>query len=136
MARKPKLLAGGNPQIPKGDGDGPVQAYIEAMPEWKSEVGRRIDAVVARVVPDARKAVKWNNPLYGADEESWFLSFRCFSGYVKVAFFQGTALDPLPPVGSKSGEVRYLHVEADDELDDEQLADWIRQASELPGVAL
>ncbi|MBS1861640.1 MAG: DUF1801 domain-containing protein [Actinobacteria bacterium] len=106
------------------------------MPEWESDVGRRIDAVVARVVPEARKAVKWNNPLYGIDEEGWFLSFRCFTGYVKVAFFQGAALDPPPPVGSKSGETRYLHVGSDDDLDEAQLADWIRQASELPGVAL
>jgi hypothetical protein len=132
---EPRLLAGGNPQIPKGDGGGPVQAYIAAMPGWKSEVGRRIDELVAGAVPEVRKAVKWNSPLYGSEGEGWFLGFRCFTKYVMVAFFRGAELRP-PPGESKQEEVRYLYLHEGDELDDERFADWVRQASRLPGVDL
>ena len=129
---KPKLLSGGNPQIPKGYGDAPVQAYIAAMPGWKSEVGRRIDAIVGKAVPGVRKAVKWNSPFYGMEDDLWFLSFHVFARYVKVAFFRGASLEPVPPVASKSGDTRYFHIHEDDELDETQFADWVRQASELP----
>jgi hypothetical protein len=129
----PILLSGGNPQIPKGEGDAPVQAYIAAMPEWKRDIGRRIDAVVARTVPGVRKAVKWNSPFYGAEgQDGWFLSFHCFARYVKVTFFRGTSLRPVPPGASKHPEVRYLDV-YEGALDEMQLADWVRQAAALPG---
>ena len=133
---KPKLLAGGNPQIPKGDGDGPVQAYIAAMPGWKQRVGRLLDALVVRTVPDVRKAVKWNSPFYGAGDEGWFLSFHCFDRYVKVTFFRGTSLEPVPPGTSKHPETRYLDVHEDDELDEAQFTSWLEQASRLPGEKL
>jgi hypothetical protein len=133
---KPKLLAGGNPQIPKGDGDEPVQAYIAAIPGWKQAVGRRIDDLVVRAVPDVRKAVKWNSPFYGAGDEGWFLSFHCFDRYVKVTFFRGTSLEPVPPGPSKTPETRYLDVHEDDELDEAQFVDWVQQASRLPGEKL
>ena len=130
---KPALLAGGNPQIAKADGDAPVQAYIAAMPGWKHDVGRRLDALIVRTVPDVRKAVKWNSPFYGIEGQGWFLNFHCFTKYVKVAFFRGTSLRPLPPGESKHEEVRYLDIHEDDQLDEELVASWIRQASELPG---
>jgi hypothetical protein len=137
MAGKTSLLAGGNPQIAKAEGDAPVRAYIAAMPDWKSDVGRRLDALIVRTVPDVRKAVKYNSPLYGAEgRDDWFLSFRCFTKYVKVAFFGGAALSPLPPGESKQKDVRYLDVYEDDELDEAQLAAWIEQASQLPGERL
>jgi hypothetical protein len=132
-AAKPVLLAGGNPQIAKAEGDAPVQAYIAAMPGWKRDVGRRLDALIARTVPDVRKAVKWNSPFYGIEGQGWFLDFHCFTKYVKVAFFRGTSLRPLPPGGSKHEEVRYLDIHEDDQLDEKLVASWIRQASELPG---
>jgi hypothetical protein len=132
-AAEPILLSGGNPQIPKGEGDAPVQAYIAAMPGWKSEVGRRLDAIVAAAVPRARKAVKWNSPFYGAEgQEGWFLSFHVFTRYVKVTFFRGTSLRPVPPGKSKHPEVRYLDI-YEGQLDEAQLAEWVKQASELPG---
>jgi hypothetical protein len=130
---KPALLAGGNPQIAKADGDVPVQAYIAAMPGWKRDVGRRLDALIARTVPGVRKAVKWNSPFYGAEGQGWFLNFHCFTKYVKVAFFRGTSLRPVPPGESKHKEVRYLDIREDDELDEAQLALWVKQASQLPG---
>ena len=130
---KPALLAGGNPQIAKADGDAPVQAYIAAMPGWKRDVGRRLDALIVRTVPGVRKAVKWNSPFYGIDGQGWFLSFHCFTKYVKVAFFRGTSLRPLPPAASKHKDVRYLDIHEDDELDEAQLAAWVKQASQLPG---
>jgi hypothetical protein len=133
VAAKPTLLAGGNPQIAKADGDAPVQAYIAAMPGWKRDVGRRLDALIVRTVPGVRKAVKWNSPFYGIDGQSWFLSFHCFTAYVKVAFFRGTSLRPLPPAASKHKDVRYLDIREDDELDEAQLAAWVKQASQLPG---
>ena len=135
MARKtkPALLAGGNPQIAKGDGDAPVQAYIAAMPGWKRDVGRRLDALVVRTVPEVRKAVKWNSPFYGVEGQGWFLSFHCFTKYVKVTFFRGASLRPLPPGESKDENVRYLDIHEHDELDEARLADWVEQASRLPG---
>ncbi|ASY63531.1 hypothetical protein SJ05684_c20900 [Sinorhizobium sojae CCBAU 05684] len=130
---QPRLLSGGNPQIAKAYGDAPVQAYIAAMPGWKSEVGRRIDALITRTVPKVQKAVKWNSPFYGLEGEGWFLSFHCFTKYVKVAFFRGSSLQPLPPGESRQKEVRYLDIHEDDEIDEAQLSDWVRQASQLPG---
>jgi hypothetical protein len=130
---KPALLTGGNPQIAKADGDAPVQAYIAAMPGWKRELGRRLDALIVRTVPDVRKAVKWNSPLYGIEGQGWFLNFYCFTKYVKVTFFRGTSLRPLPPGTSRQKEVRSLDIHEDDPLDEELLAGWIRQASQLPG---
>ena len=132
-AAKPALLAGGNPQIAKADGDAPVQAYIVAMPGWKSDIGRRLDALIVRTVPGVRKAVKWNSPFYGVEGQGWFLSFHCFTKYVKVAFFRGTSLRPVPPGESKHKEVRYLDIHEDDQLDEEQMASWIRQATSIPG---
>ena len=132
-AAKPALLAGGNPQIAKADGDAPVQAYIAAMPGWKRDVGRRLGSLIVRTVPGVRKAVKWNSPFYGIDGQGWFLNFHCFTRYVKVAFFSGASLRPLPPGGSKHKDVRYLDIHEDDQLDEELVASWIRQASELPG---
>jgi hypothetical protein len=129
---KPVLLSGGNPQIPKGDGDGPVQAYIAAMPGWKREVGARIDALVERTVPGVAKAVKWNSPFYGIEGQGWFLSLHCFTRYIKVTFFRGTALDPVPPGSSKHPEVRYLDIH-EGRFDEAQFVDWVKQASRLPG---
>jgi hypothetical protein len=129
---KPARLAGGNPQIAKAYGDAPVQAYIAAMPEWKRDVGRRLDAIIERVVPGVRKAVKWNSPFYGIEDHVWFLSFHVFAKYVKVTFFRGTSLRPVPPGESKHKEVRYLDIH-EDELDEAQLAAWVKQASQLPG---
>src|SRR5215468_799564 len=133
---EPRLLSGGNPQIAKADGDAPVEAYIAAMPGWKREVGRRLDALIERNVPGVDKAVKWNSPFYGLagpEENGWFLSFHCFTNYVKVAFFRGASLRPVPPGESKSKDTRYLDIRENDRLDEELLASWIRQASELPG---
>lgn len=132
-AVEPKLLSGGNPQIAKGYGNEPVQAYIAAMPGWKSEVGKRIDEIIERTVPDVQKAVKWNSPMYGMQEGHYFLSLHCFTKYIKVAFFRGTSLDPLPPGESKQQEVRYLNIHEADELDEAQFAAWVEQASVLPG---
>lgn len=129
----PKLLSGGNPQIPKGDGDAPVQAYLAAMPGWKRDVGLQLDALIERTVPDVRKAVRWNSPFYGVEGQGWFLSYHCFTRYIKVTFLYGAQLDPLPPVGSKDPNARYVHLHEDEELDEELLASWIRQAAEIPG---
>jgi hypothetical protein len=135
-AGSPVLLAGGNPQIAKGDGDAPVQAYIAAMPGWKKDIGRHLDALIVANVPEVQKAVRWNSPFYGIEGNGWFLNFHCFDKYVKVAFFRGASLDPLPPGGSKNDDVRYVDIHEDDQrLDQEQLAEWIRQASALPGWA-
>lgn len=133
QAAKPTLLAGGNPRIARADGDAPVQAYIAAMPGWKRDVGRRLDALIARTVPGVRKAVKWNSPLYGVEGQGWFLGIHCFTNYVKVAFFRGTSLRPVPPGGSKSKNTRYLDIYENDQLDEAQLAAWVKQASQLPG---
>lgn len=129
----PVLLSGGNPQIAKGDGDAPVQAFIRAMPGWKSDLGRRLDALITRTVPDVRKAVKWNSPFYGVEGQGWFLNFHCFTRYVKVAFFRGASLRPPPPGESKHPDVRYLDLHEGEELDEKLLVNWIRQAAALPG---
>ena len=129
---KPKLLAGGNPQIAKGYGDAPVQAYIAAMPGWKRDLGRRLDALIERTVPGVRKAVKWDSPFYGVEHQVWFLSFHCFTTYVKVTFFRGTSLNPVPPGESKHKDVRYLDI-YEDQLDEAQFVEWVKQASQLPG---
>ena len=132
--KKPvKLLSGGNPQIAKGDGDAPVQAYIDALPGWKRDLAKRLDALIVTSVPSVRKAVKWNSPFYGIDGNGWFLSFHVFTHYVKVAFFKGSALRPPPPGGSKSPDTRYLDVREDDTLDERALARWVEQAAALPG---
>jgi len=133
MRGKPVLLSGGNPQIAKGDGDAPVQAYIAAMPGWKSDVGRRLDALIVRTLPHVRKAVKWNSPFYGVEGKGWFLSFHCVTRYVKVAFFNGASLQPLPPGESKQKDVRYLHIHEGDTIDEARIGDWVRQASTLQG---
>jgi hypothetical protein len=128
------FLTGGNPQIAKADGDMPVQAYIDAMPGWKRDLGRRLDAVVVRIVPDVRKAVKWNSPLYGVAGQGWFLSFHVFARYVKVTFFSGTSLRPLPPGGTaRSRDARWIDIHEGDELDEMQMASWVTQAAALPG---
>lgn len=130
---EPVLLSGGNPQIAKGDGDAPVQAYIAAMPGWKSEAGRRLDALIVRTIPDVQKAVRWNSPFYGIEGQGWFLAFHCFTKYIKVTFFRGASLHPLPPVDSKDKNTRYFHIHEDEQLDEELVASWIRQAAALPG---
>ncbi|MGE0851118.1 MAG: DUF1801 domain-containing protein [Hyphomicrobiaceae bacterium] len=132
-AAQPVLLSGGNPQIAKGYGDAPVQAYIAAMPGWKRDVGHRLDALIVRAVPGVRKAVKWNSPFYGVEDQIWFLSFHCFAKYVKVAFFRGASLRPPPPGESKQKDVRYLDIHESDQIDEAQLAAWVKQASLLPG---
>lgn len=133
---KPVLLVGGNPQIAKACGDAPVQAYLAAMPGWKREVGRRLDALIVRTVPRVHKAVKWNTPFYGIEGDGWFLGFHCITKYVKVAFFRGTSLRPVPPEGSTQKEVRYLHIREEYKLDEAQFADWVKQASQLRGKRL
>jgi hypothetical protein len=130
---KPALLAGGNPQIAKADGDASVQAYIAAIPGWKRDVGRRLDALIVGTVPGVRKAVKWNSPFYGIEGQGWFLGIHCLTKYVKVAFFRGTSLRPVLPGESKQKEVRYLDIHEDDQIDEAQFADWVKQASQLPG---
>lgn len=130
---EPRLLSGGNPQIPKGDGDAPVQAYIAAMPGWKSKVGRQLDALITRTIPNVRKAVKWNSPFYGVEGKGWFVSFHCFNRYIKVAWFDGASLRPVPPGPSKDPKVRYLDIYEDDPLDEKLIAGWIAQASKVPG---
>lgn len=130
---KPKRLSGGNPQIPKGFGEAPVKAYITAMPGWKKPIGETLDRIISQTVPDVKKAVKWNTPLYGVEEGHWFTAFHCFDRYVKISFFQGASMDPVPPEASKVEAVRYFHVHEDDELDEDLLARWMTQASRLPG---
>ena len=127
-----RLLSGGNPQIAKADGDAPVQAYIAAMPEWKSDVGRRLDELIVRTVPEVRKAVRWNSPFYGVEGQGWFLSYHVFNRYVKVTFLNGRSLDPLPPVDSKDPDTRYYHI-FEDGMDEEQMEEWVRQAAAVPG---
>jgi hypothetical protein len=128
-----KLLSGGNPQIAKAEGNAPVQAYIAGMPGWKSDVGRRLDALIVRNVPNVRKAVKWNSPFYGIEGQGWFLSFHVFTRYVKVTFFRGAALRPVPPGSSRHEDVRYLDIHEGDGLDRSQMAAWVKQAAALPG---
>jgi len=135
-ADEPVLLSGGNPQVPKGDGDAPVQAYIAAMPGWKRGLGERIDALIVATVPDVAKAVRWNQPFYGIAEDGWFMAFRCYTKYVQLQFFRGSSLDPEPPKAAKHPEVRYLDLHEPDDLDEALVTSWIRQASELPGEAV
>jgi hypothetical protein len=132
-ADAPRLLSGGNPQIPKGYGDAPVQAYIAALPGWKREAAARLDALIGQTVPEVQKAVKWNSPLYGIKDQGWFLGLHVFNRYIKVAFFRGADLEPPPPVASKTPGTRYLHLHEDDTVDEAQIADWITQASRRPG---
>ena len=131
-----RLLSGGNPQIAKGDGDAPVEAYIAAMPGWKSDVGRRLDALIARNAPGARKAVRWNSPFYGMEGRGWFVSYHCFAKYIKVTFFRGSSLSPVPPVGSKQDGVRYYHIYEDGIEDEDVVAGWVRQAAGMEGEGL
>ena len=129
---KPVLLAGGNPQIPKGDGDAPVQAYITAMPEWKSDVGRRLDELIVRVVPDVRKAVRWNSPFYGTEAKGWFASCHVLTRGVRVTFLNGASLRPAPPGSGKDPDARWIDV-GEDGFDAEQMEAWIRQSSDRNG---
>ena len=133
MTDTPKLLSGGNPQIAKGFGDAPVQAWLDAVPGWKQDVCRRLDAVIVAAVPGVLKAVKWNSPLYGVEGQGWFLGVHVFAKYIKLAFFQGASLNPVPPVESKQKNVRYFHIHEADQIDEAQLTDWVKQASQLPG---
>jgi len=133
---KPKLLSGGNPQIAMACGNAPVQAYIAAIPDWKSNVGRRLDALITSAIPGVHKAVKYNSPLYGIEGQGWFLSLHVFTKYIKVAFFRGASLRPVPPGKSKQKEVRYLDIHEDDQLDEKQFTAWVKQASKLPGVKM
>lgn len=130
---KPKLLSGGNPQIAKGYGDAPVQAYIAAMPGWKRDLGHRLDEIIASTVPGVRKAVKWNSPFYGMEDDVWFLCFHCYARFVKVAFFRGASLRPVPPGASKQPHVRYLDIYETASFDEAQFTAWVKQASRLPG---
>lgn len=130
---RPHLLAGGNPRIPKGDGDAPVQAFIAAMPEWKQQVGRRIDALITQAVPGVQKAVRWNSPFYGVENNGWFAGFHCYTRYVKLTFFAGSSLDPEPPVAGKDEHGRSVHLGEDGAPEDERLLDWFRQAAAVPG---
>ena len=133
MKQKTKLLSGGNPQIPKGDGDAPVQAYIAAMPGWKQDIGRQLDALITKTVPGVQKAVRWNSPFYGVGGREWFLGAHCLTNYVKVTFFRGLSLQPIPPGGTeKSGEARWIDIR-EDEFDEKQMQTWIKQAAKLPG---
>lgn len=131
-----KLLSGGNPQIAKGDGDAVVQQYLSAMPGWKQRVGKQLDSLISKTVPGVQKAVRWNTPFYGAEEQGWFVAFHCLTSYIKVSFFKGTSLRPNPPVSSKQPEVRYVHIHEQDELDERLFVDWIQQAANLPGERL
>ena len=133
-ARPLKLLAGGNPRIAKADGDAPVQAYIDGMPGWKRDVGHWLDALIVRNVPNVRKAVKWNSPFYGIEGQGWFLGVHTFTHYVKVTFFRGTSLRPVPPGGTpKSKDARWIDIREGDKLDEAQMATWVKQAAALPG---
>src|SRR6187551_1229784 len=129
---KPRLLSGGNPRIAKADGDAPVQAYIAAMPGWKRDLGKRLDALIVRNVPQVKKAVKWNSPFYGIEGQGWFLAFHVFTRYVKVTFFRGTSLQPIPP-GGTGKDARWIDIHEGDKLDEAQLATWVKQAAALPG---
>lgn len=135
MAREPepKLLSGGNPQIPKGDGDAVVQSYLDAMPDWKHDVGVALDALIVATVPDVRKAVRWNSPFYGVEGQGWFVSFHCFTNYIKVGFLRGTQLDPMPPVSSKDPDARYVHYGPEGIDDEAAFTTWVTQAAAVPG---
>lgn len=133
-AKKPvKLLSGGNPQIAKADGDAPVKAYIAALPGWKKDLAKRLDALIAKAVPKVRRAVKWNSPMYGLEGQGYFVSMHAFTKYIKLTFFYGSQLEPVPPVSSKHKDVRYIDIREDDDLDEKQLAKWFKQAAAIPG---
>lgn len=132
-ANTPKLLAGGNPQIPKGDGSKFVDMYLEAMPGWKQQVGNTLHTLILQTVPDVQMAVRWNTPFYGVAGNGWFMAYHCLTKYVKVSFFKGTSLDPVPPVSSKQESVRYFHIAEHDTVDEQRLTLWIQQASRIPG---
>ena len=132
-AKQPVLLSGGNPQIAKADGDAPVQAYIAAMPGWKSELGRRLDDLIVQTLPEVRKAVRWNSPFYGVEGQGWFLSYHCFDRYIKVCFLYGKSLTPMPPVDSRDKDARYYHVYEDGRIDEDLFASWVRQAAAIQG---
>ena len=132
-AKPVKLLSGGNPQIAKGDGDAPVQAYLAAMPGWKSKLGKRLDAIIVKNVPNVRKAVKWNSPFYGIEGQGWFLNVHCFTRYVKVTFFKGASLRPVPPGAGKDKNARWIDIYEDDKFDETQMASWVKQAAAIPG---
>lgn len=136
MQKKPVLLSGGNPQVAKGDGDAPVQEYINAMPGWKGEIGRQLDDLIVQSVPGVKKAVRWNSPFYGVEGRGWFVSYHCFDRYIKVTFFAGSNLNPIPPVASKQPNVRYVHLAEDEMFDSEQLRSWLKQAAALDGEFL
>ncbi len=129
----PKLLSGGNPQIAKGDGDAPVQEYIKAIPGWKRKAARDLDALITKTIPKTKKAMKWNSPFYGIEGKGWFLAFHCFTKYIKVTFFRGSQLKPLPPIEAKDPSVRYFHIHEDEELDEKAIAKWLKQAAKTPG---
>lgn len=129
----PKLLSGGNPQIPKGDGNAPVEAYLAAMPGWKQDVGRRLDELIVETIPGVQKAIRWNTPFYGIEGQGWFVAFHCITKYIKVSFFKGTSLKPMPPVESKQKDVRYWHVFEGEGIDEKQFVKWVKQASRLEG---
>ena len=131
--QKPTLLSGGNPKIAKGEGDAPVRAYIAALPGWKRAVVERLDTLIEEAAPGVRKAVKWNTPLYGLEGQGWFVGYNCVTKYVKVAFFRGMSLDPIPPGGSRQKEVRYLDIHEGEEIDEARFVSWVKQASKLPG---
>src|SRR3981189_2636099 len=133
VAEKPTLLSGGNPRIAKADGDAPVQAYIAALSGWKRDLIKRLDLLIVQNVPDTRKAVKWNSPLYGIEGQGWFLGLHIFTHYVKVAFFRGASLRPVPPGASKGKDTRYIDIHEGDALDEAQMASWVKQAAALPG---
>ena len=135
-ATGPRLLSGGNPQLAKGDGDAVVQQWIAAMPGWKQDIGRELDQLIVAAVPDVRKAIRWNTPFYGRPNDGWFLAFHCLTKYIKVSFFQGVALNPVPPVSSKQPSVRYVHLSETEAIDWQQIGDWALQASRLPGERL
>ena len=135
MTEEVKLLSGGNPQIAKGDGDAVVQSYIAAMPGWKQTVGRKLDTLIEQALPDVRKAVRWNTPFYGGGDR-WFIGFHCLTKYVKVSFFQGQSLDPIPPSTSKQASVRYLDIYETDVIDEDQFISWVQQSAALPGERL
>lgn len=132
-SKAPKILSGGNPQIPKGYGEAPIKAYLDAVPDWKQEVCRALDRIISEAVPDVQKAVKWNTPLYGVEDDRYFVGYHCMKTYVKVSFFKGAKLSPAPPEASKVADVRYLHICENEPLDEAQLKDWMVAASRLPG---
>jgi len=134
-AKPVKLLTGGNPQIPKGDGDAPVQAYIAAMPGWKSAVGKRLDALIVRNLPQVQKAVRWNSPFYGIEGQGWLVSFHVLTRCVQLNFFCGAALQPVPSGSGKDPNARWLNISEGEALDEAQITAWLKQAAGMSGWA-